>query len=171
MKSIQNQYIALKEGRMSQANFMRNVRMALPQYISNINSFEDTVKILKKCRAVDFVNGKINIDNLIYSTVTNLKKKFFKLFNSLNEFISKIKINKRKKLGYNEFIRPTIQTYVELVEYRDDYENIVSADPNLISNREKLFYTINNYIKRVRKQMMSLFTKDIIEHYKEKLIY
>jgi len=50
MKSIQNQYIALKEGKISQANFMRNVRMSLPQYISNVNSFEDTVKILKNKR-------------------------------------------------------------------------------------------------------------------------
>jgi hypothetical protein len=47
MKSIQNQYIDLKEGRMSQANFMRNVRMTLPQYVTNVTSFKDTVRILK----------------------------------------------------------------------------------------------------------------------------
>jgi hypothetical protein len=47
MKSIQNQYIDLKEGRMSQANFMRNVRMTLPQYITNVTSFKDAVRILK----------------------------------------------------------------------------------------------------------------------------
>jgi len=32
---------------MSQTNFMRNVRMTLPQYVTNITSFSDTVKILK----------------------------------------------------------------------------------------------------------------------------
>ncbi len=47
MKSIQNQYIDLKEGRMSQANFMRNVRMTLPQYVTNVTSYEDSVRILK----------------------------------------------------------------------------------------------------------------------------
>jgi len=47
MKSIQNQYIDLCEGKMSQFNFMRNVRMALPQYISNVVSFDDSIKILK----------------------------------------------------------------------------------------------------------------------------
>jgi hypothetical protein len=47
MKSIQNQYIDLKEGKMSQANFMRNVRMTLPQYVTNVTSFKDAVKILK----------------------------------------------------------------------------------------------------------------------------
>jgi len=47
MKSIQNQYRDLKEGKMSQANFMRNLRMNLPQYITNVTSFNDAVKILK----------------------------------------------------------------------------------------------------------------------------
>jgi len=47
MKSIQNQYRDLKEGRMSQANFMRNLRMTMPQYITNVTSFNDSVRILK----------------------------------------------------------------------------------------------------------------------------
>ena len=46
MKSIANQYKDLKEGKMSQANFMRNLRMSMPQ-ITNTTSFGDAVKILK----------------------------------------------------------------------------------------------------------------------------
>ena len=47
MKSIQNQYTQLLEGNLSQANFMRAIRMTFPQYINNITSFDDSVKILK----------------------------------------------------------------------------------------------------------------------------
>jgi len=47
MKSIQNQYIDLLEGKMSQYNFMRSLRMSLPQYVTNVTSFKDAVKILK----------------------------------------------------------------------------------------------------------------------------
>ena len=47
MKSIKQQYIDLQEGRMSQSNFMRNLRMSLPQYITNVTSFNDSVKILR----------------------------------------------------------------------------------------------------------------------------
>ena len=47
MKSIKQQYIDLREGNMSQANFMRNIRMSLPQYISNVTSYNDSVKILR----------------------------------------------------------------------------------------------------------------------------
>ena len=47
MKSIANQYRDLKEGRMSQANFMRNLRMTMPQFVTNTTSFGDAVRILK----------------------------------------------------------------------------------------------------------------------------
>jgi hypothetical protein len=47
MKSIKQQYIDLKEGRMSQQNFMRNLRMTMPQYVTNVTSYGDAVKILK----------------------------------------------------------------------------------------------------------------------------
>lgn len=47
MKNIQKQYTDLLEGKMSKANFMRNVRMQFPQHISPVSSFEDSVKILK----------------------------------------------------------------------------------------------------------------------------
>jgi len=47
MKNIQAQYQDLLEGKMSKANFMRNVRMQFPQHISSVSSFEDSVKILK----------------------------------------------------------------------------------------------------------------------------
>ena len=47
MKSIANQYRDLKEGKMTQQNFMRNLRMSMPQFITNVTSFGDAVKILK----------------------------------------------------------------------------------------------------------------------------
>ena len=47
MKSIKQQYIDLREGRMTQHNFMRSLRMSMPQYITNVTSFKDSVRILK----------------------------------------------------------------------------------------------------------------------------
>jgi hypothetical protein len=47
MKSIKQQYIDLQEGNMSQANFMRNIRMTLPHLVTNVTSFEDSVRILR----------------------------------------------------------------------------------------------------------------------------
>ena len=47
MKNIQKQYTDLLEGKMSKSNFMRNVRMQFPQYVSPVTSYDDSIKILK----------------------------------------------------------------------------------------------------------------------------
>jgi len=47
MKSIFDQYKSLNEGKLSEAQFLRNVKMALPKFISNTVDFKDAVKILK----------------------------------------------------------------------------------------------------------------------------
>jgi hypothetical protein len=47
MKSTQTQYNELREGNMSQANFMRNIRMTFPHLVTNVTNFDDSVKILK----------------------------------------------------------------------------------------------------------------------------
>lgn len=47
MKSISIQYQELKEGKMDKFQFLRNAKMMFPSYVTNYNSFEDSVKILK----------------------------------------------------------------------------------------------------------------------------
>jgi hypothetical protein len=46
-KSIFDQYKAVNEGKLGQSQFLRNVKMAMPKFISNTTSFGDAVKILK----------------------------------------------------------------------------------------------------------------------------
>jgi hypothetical protein len=77
MKSVKNQYIALKEGKITEAQFMRNVRMSLPQYISNITLFKQAEKILinkgiitEADRNIDF----IKLDSLESELEVNLNK-------------------------------------------------------------------------------------------------
>jgi hypothetical protein len=62
MKSIANQYRDLKEGKMSQQNFMRNLRMTMPQYVTNVTSFGDAVKILKNKSIIVETTVKENFD-------------------------------------------------------------------------------------------------------------
>jgi hypothetical protein len=74
MKSIKQQYIDLMEGKMSQHNFMRSLRMTMPQYITNVTSFKDSVKILKnkgilseayanEAPSYDYNGKKLYVDN------------------------------------------------------------------------------------------------------------
>jgi hypothetical protein len=47
MGTTSDQYKLVIEGKLSESLFLRNTRLAFPQFITNINSYKDTVKILK----------------------------------------------------------------------------------------------------------------------------
>ncbi len=59
MKNITKQYQDLLEGKMSQHNFMTNVRRDFPNWISSTNSFKDAVSILKGKRVITEVAAPI----------------------------------------------------------------------------------------------------------------
>jgi hypothetical protein len=61
MKSISTQYQELKEGKMTQHQFLRNARMMFPNHVTQFNSFEDSVKILKN-------KGLLNEGNAVKGT-------------------------------------------------------------------------------------------------------
>jgi hypothetical protein len=61
MKSISVQYQELKEGKMNKHQFLRNARMMFPNFVTNHNSFEDSVKILK-------TKGLLNEGNAVQGT-------------------------------------------------------------------------------------------------------
>jgi len=48
MKNISTQYQDLKEGKIDRHQFLRNARMMFPNFVTNHNSFDDSVKILKQ---------------------------------------------------------------------------------------------------------------------------
>lgn len=45
--NVNANYKALIEGRMSKAEFLRQARQGLPQYITNLTSFDDAIKVLR----------------------------------------------------------------------------------------------------------------------------
>jgi hypothetical protein len=47
MRTLQEKYNAVLEGKFSKTQFRRDAAMELPQFVSNVNSFDDTVAILK----------------------------------------------------------------------------------------------------------------------------
>jgi len=69
MKSIKQQYIDLNEGRMSQSNFMRSLRMTMPHLVTNVTSFKDSVRILKNKGILSEADVKISSE-----TADKLKK-------------------------------------------------------------------------------------------------
>jgi hypothetical protein len=61
MGTTSDQYKLVIEGKLSESLFLRNTRLAFPQFITNINSYKDTVKILKNKGIINEVKDeKIN---------------------------------------------------------------------------------------------------------------
>jgi len=61
MKNISLQYQDLQEGKMNKHQFLRNARMMFPNHVTQYNSFEDSVKILKS-------KGLLNEGNAVKGT-------------------------------------------------------------------------------------------------------
>jgi len=61
MKNISLQYQDLQEGKMTRHQFLRNARMMFPNHVTQFNSFEDSVTILKS-------RGLLNEGNAVKGT-------------------------------------------------------------------------------------------------------
>jgi len=96
MKSIANQYRDLKEGKMSQQNFMRNLRMTMPQYVTNVTSFNDAVRILKN---KSILAESINFDNFDEAVVLSKEEFEPKEETSEDEFDAILKQLEDEKAG------------------------------------------------------------------------
>ena len=82
MKSISLQYQDLKEGKMDKYQFLRNARMMFPNHVTNHNSFEDSVKILKTRGLLnegDAVKGTPDKDPSYESPTPNADVKYKKV--------------------------------------------------------------------------------------------
>jgi hypothetical protein len=52
MRTLQEKYNGVLEGKFSKTQFRRDAATELPQFVSNVNSFDDTVAILKNKGAI-----------------------------------------------------------------------------------------------------------------------
>ena len=82
MKNISGQYQDLLEGKMNQAQFLRNARMMFPSFVTNHNSFDDSVRILKQKGMLvegDAVKGTPDKEPTYESPTPDAKTKYKKV--------------------------------------------------------------------------------------------
>ena len=64
MKTLQEQYQLIKEGKGHKDMFMKSARRLFPEYISNVTSYEDTTKILKSKQVLsEGIGGVVTTGN------------------------------------------------------------------------------------------------------------
>jgi hypothetical protein len=143
MKSIQNQYRDLKEGRMSQQNFMRNLRMTMPQYVTNVTSFNDAVKILRN-KAI--LTEALNENSLLDEVTSEMENG-----NSYAEAIAKV----AAKYNMNEDRLATMvpEEAVGDKAYADNYEGPVDdSDVDWTNENEDEDDEIEAMIKKMEDE-------------------
>jgi hypothetical protein len=146
MKSIKQQYIDLREGNMTQANFMRNLRMTLPQYVTNITSFEDSVQILKNKGILTEADTKEGLYNSYTDVVNAITKKYsYKVYHDeIEDFmqdknsLEAIMAGKDPIVAYEEFYNIQRES---LNEAKDEKGKWTNADGKSMYDQ---FSEINN---------------------------
>jgi hypothetical protein len=124
MKSIQNQYRDLKEGRMSQQNFMRNLRMTMPQYVTNVTSFNDAVKILRnKAILTEALN-----ENSLLDEVTSEMENGASYAEAIAKVAAKYNMDEDRLATMVPEEAVGDEEYKDDFEYSDDYDDDYSRD-------------------------------------------
>ena len=178
MKSTQTQYNELREGNMSQANFMRNIRMTFPQYITNVTNFDDSVKILKnkgllseaKAENTDHLCNPVEVDLGLKVEVANhegdvekAKKTVYANLKKNSSYYSqlklsgntvepeKIKVKKSKKKPSDVDTENGMKKVKEVVKENLDETGLNLApneEPNEAVKQAAQFIDLNNQLKQ-----------------------
>ena len=150
MKSIANQYKDLKEGKMSQANFMRNLRMSMPQ-VTNTMSFGDAVKVLK--------NKGIITESTTKEKVQEIK---------FTDAIIPIK-QTMNSLGYKGEYDPVIEEgYIFTKDLEDGVIEISITELN--ADEEQFTFTAQYFPKIDKAKLFGLIKKKVIDYRNGKLM-
>jgi hypothetical protein len=131
----------------------------------------DTKRVLKTLRSPDYANGKRNIDNLLNITYNRILAEIDDKKEYLKDTIRKINHLKRTKGLYQALIIPVIDAYIDVLNVKIDFVEIVASDPQFLTERQRMMDNLNGFIKRSRKQILSVLTKTQKNYYKEQLRY
>ena len=144
---------------MTQSNFMRNLRMSMPQYITNVTSFKDAVRILKNksilneaeinelspqtkynaaMKAVDKISKSRSYDRSSDSEYTKALRQGNKFAQEIDPVLKKAVEDFGKSLGFN--------TKIEKSASGSQYEPVVQIrmGKDLTNPEVKVFITKNS---------------------------
>ena len=109
---------------MSQANFMRNLRMTMPQYVTNVTSFNDAVRILKnKAILTEALN-----ENSLLDEVTSEMENGASYAEAIAKVAAKYNMDEDKLATMVPEQSVGDEEYKDDFEYSDDYDDDYSRD-------------------------------------------
>jgi len=119
MKTLQEQYNLIKEGKGDKAHFLKTALRQFPNMLSPINTFEDTVTILK--------NRSIISENTWGVVTTGKKQDWHSIF---NENMTALKEEKEAKAEEKETTKEVTDMATRGYDYKDEknYDNVFGQE-------------------------------------------
>jgi hypothetical protein len=137
MKNIQAQYQDLLEGKMSKANFMRNIRMQFPQHISPVTSYDDSVKILKGKRILNEVKKPEGV----YKHNPNAEDDLYRGMDHLNVYVAdraiKYELSKMPEITDENYVKARKKVVAKMLKDPDAYRELMIANYDEIKKRDE----------------------------------
>ena len=177
MKNIQKQYTDLMEGRMTKANFMRNVRMGFPQYVSSTMNYDDAVNVLKgkrilsEAKKLEGVYGhNPNAENDLYRGIDHVN--YYQAYKGIQYELSKMPeitdenyIKARKKVVDNILKDPDAYKDLQLANFKAVKE--MDKDLEMKEVKKNNLVDKPNEMKVVKKDAKAN-TEDTLENKEKK---
>jgi hypothetical protein len=118
-QTLQSQYNLIKEGKGNKAYFLKSAYRLFPDMLSPVNTFEDTVKILK--------NRSIISEGIGGLVTTGKKQDWHAIF---NENMTTLKEEKEAKAEEKETTKEVIDMATRGYDYKDEknYDNIFGQE-------------------------------------------
>ena len=131
----------------------------------------DTFEALSTLRAPDYRNGKQNIQSLLMITNNRILSDINEKKNYLKDTITEFKFRKRNNESYESLTIDLINSYINLLNVKRDFVELMASDPAQLTERQRILDNLNGFIKRSRKQILSVLTPNQKEYYKDYLKY
>lgn len=137
MRNIQAQYRDLLEGKMSKANFMRNVRMQFPQHVSPTTSYDDSVKILKGKRILSEEKKPIGV----YGHNPNAEAEVSRGIDHLNYYQVqrgiKYELAKMPEITDESYVKARKKVVDAILKNPDAYKDLQLANYKAVKDMDK----------------------------------
>lgn len=137
MKNIQAQYQDLLEGKMSKANFMRNVRMQFPQHISPVTSYDDSIKILKGKRILNEDKKPIGV----YGHNPNAETDKYRGIDYVNYYQAykgiQYELSKMPEITDENYIKAREKAVANIMKNPDAYKDLQLANFKAVKDMDK----------------------------------
>ena len=137
MKNIQAQYQDLMEGRMTKANFMRNLRMGFPQFVSSTMNYDDAVntlkgkQILSEAKKPEGVYGhNPNAENDLYRGIDHVN--YYQMYHGLQYELSLV-----PEITDEAYVKARKKVVDKILKDPDAYKDLQLANFKAVKKMDK----------------------------------